>query len=233
MSIFLSVLKIGIPLILALLNVHQFLYSRNPKYYYFYMKVFKKWRDTTWSIHSNYTVSKDLNFFKAFEQSIDELFETKNKVVNLPNKKQYNFGNFSLLVLYDLDVSNSDKVNIDINFNPLNVTYKNATARLSELRKLFLSLERKINASKTHYNMDIQFTGVTNPFYGLMIQRLGEEHVNHFECTFNLSTLITKENGASNLSTNNKLRVYKQKITINESSFDVIEDVAKNILLMR
>ncbi|MEI4799922.1 hypothetical protein WAZ07_01045 [Bacillus sp. FJAT-51639] len=225
-------MKIGLPTILALLNLHQWLYNKKPKYYFWFKRIFSKWRDTKWSIHANYKIPKDLEVYRFFEESVDEIFSKKDRVVNLPNKKQYNFGDFSLLVLYNLDFSNTDLVTVDINLNPVNVTYTNADEKLSELRRLFITFERKINCSNPSYNMDIHFAKKTNPFYGLMIQRLGPENVDYFECKFNLSTLRGKE--TDQIIRNNKnLRVFKEKITINENSFDIIEEIAKDILLMR
>lgn len=70
-----------------------------------------------------------------------------------------------------------------------------------------------------------------NPFYGLMIQRLGEEHVEHFECVFPLSLLLKKDTGEHS---NEKytLRVFKEYISINETDFNAVEDIAKKCLLM-
>lgn len=224
--------KVIFPVLLVLLNFHQYLYNKNPKYYFFFMRRFKKWRDTKWKIHANYKVHQDIQFFNILEESILSVFPNRERVVNLKNKKQYNFGDFSLLVLYDADSTSSEIKKIDLNFNPVNVTYKTAQDRLSELRKVFLNIERKVNPIDQNYSMDIHFTNTINPFYGLMIQRLGKEHVDYFECTFDLEILKRKQGKTGNSTRRNNLRIFKEKITINEKSYDIIEDVSKDILLM-
>lgn len=225
-------LKVILPVLLILLNLHQYLYNKNPKYYFFFMRRFKKWRDTKWKVHANYQIHEDIQFFKVLEEAILSVFPNRERVVNLKNKKQYNFGDFSLLVLFDLDSSNSEIKKVELNFNPMNVTYKSAQDRLSELRKIFLNIERNIHPLDQNYSMDIHFTNSINPFYGLMIQRLGKEHVDYFECTFDLEVLKRKHGKIGNTTKRNKLRIFKEKITINEKSYDIIEDVSKDILLM-
>ncbi|AQU79697.1 hypothetical protein [Planococcus faecalis] len=232
MDIVFGILKWGIPSILVVLNLHQYLYNKYPKYYFFLVKKFKKWRDTKWKVHANFTISKETDFYKALEKSIDEVFKEKHKTINLSNKKQYTFGDFTLLAIYDLDVSRNNNVKVDLNFLPMNVTYKTARLRLADLRLLFNELEKQLEYIEKNYNLDINFTNNFNPFFGLMIQRLGQSNIEHFECVFDLNTLKNNHNNNALSRNKNKLRIFKNKITLNERSFDIIEEVSKDILMI-
>jgi hypothetical protein len=154
------------------------------------------------------------------------------RTFNLKNKKLYEFGDFAVTVQYDADVSQDEFVNVEMIFNNLNVTVNTARLKLKELRRLFHEIERSIPSQNKWYAMNIKFNSLKNPFFGLMIQRLGEEHISHFECVFPLAILSSKQlDNPDTISSN--LRVFKDYITINEKSFDTIEEAAGVCLLLR
>ncbi|UOY92910.1 hypothetical protein MUG87_01830 [Ectobacillus sp. JY-23] len=221
----------SLPWVLGLVGLHQYLYTKFPKYYFFIAKKFSKWRDTNWNITCMYTVKKDVEFFKDFEGVIKEEFNEINRPFNLKNKKLYGFGDFSVQVQYDLDFSQTDYVSVELIFANVNVTMDTANYKLRVLRTFFNRLEREIAFDKVTYNMNVKFTKMNNPFYGLMIQRLGEEHVNHFECVFPLSVLTRRDMNDPEAA-KYQLRVFKEYISINEKNFDKIETIAKKVLLL-
>ena len=229
-----TVLCSVIPLMLGIGGLHIILYTRSPKYYFFVLKIISRWKDTNWKISTAFTVGKSVDAYGIFESILCDRYgrDKYKKVFNLKNKKLYEFSNFALTMQYDLDTSQSDSVQVELLFNNINVTYTGAKDMLKELRILFNSFERRISCSHKNYNKNIKYSSMHNPFYGLLIQRLGPEHVDFFECIFSLSVLEKKQLNTKNDGNNYKISVYKDYISINEPDFDAIEDVAKKCLLM-
>jgi hypothetical protein len=220
-----------IPWVLSLTALHQFLYYKYPQYYFFFAKRISKWRDTKWKLTLQFQLNREVDFFRVFEQVLSELYPNKRRLFNLRNKKQYEFGDFSLTVQYDLDVSKGETVSVDLFFGNMTVTLNTAKDKLQELRRLFNKLGQKIPIQDPNFNLKIFFTKVKNPFYGLMIQRLGEEHVKYFECQFPISVLSRKEFNQRD-EKDLELVVYKDYISINNSEFDLIEEIANKCLLL-
>lgn len=229
----LKVLALAIPIVLSIGGIHLFFYSRSPKYYFKVAKLFSKWRDTNWKVSAILTIKKQSNFFMVFESILQDRYGKGNyrKPFNLKNKKLYEFSNFAVTIQSDLDLSQTDDIQIELLFNNVNVTYKNAEEMLKELRILFHEIETNITVSEKNYNLNVKFNSMKNPFYGLMIQRLGEENVHSFECVFPLSLLLNKDKDERS-NENYTLRVFKDYICINESDFNAVEDIAKKCLLM-
>jgi hypothetical protein len=222
----------SLPWVFGIVGLHQWLFTKSPKYYFFLMKLFSKRKDTNWSITSMYTVKKESNFIIELEKILKSQFESVSKKFNLANKKHYEFGMFNFILQYDLNVSQDEYVQVELLFNNMNVTVENAEDRLLELRMLFNELESKVQIINKQYNINVRYTSMKNPFFGLMIQRLGEEHIEHFECVFPISLLLRKQDVAKNI-TNYKFRVFKEYITITESNFDILEKITKYALLLR
>lgn len=221
-----------LPWLIGLIGFHSWLYVKSPRYYFFIMKRLSKRKDTNWEITVSFSIKRDAEFFKELERVIRDTFGSYNRRFNLKNKKHYNFGNFSCTVFHDIDFVQEDVVSVEFLFDPLNVTLINAKERLKELRLLFNELEKALPIEHKHYNTNIKFTSMKNPFYGLMIQRLGEEHINYFECEFPLSLLL-KKHDVQNEDTKNNIRVFKDKITITETRFDIMEEAIIESLLLR
>jgi hypothetical protein len=229
-----KVIAIAIPLFISIGGIHYFFYSRSPKYYFKVSKWTSKWKDTNWTITAGYSVSKNTDFYKLLEAVLFELYGRGKvqRTFNLKNKKLYEFGDFAVTVQYDADVSQDEFVNVDIIFNNMNVTVNTARLKLKELRLLFHEIERAIPTQNKWYNMNIKFNSLKNPFFGLMIQRLGEEHISYFECVFPLAILSQKQLDDPD-TVNSNLRVFKEYITINEKRFDTLEEIAAKCLLLR
>lgn len=230
----LKFIAIAIPLVFSIGGIHYFFYSRSPKYYFKVSKLTSKWKDTNWTIAAGYKIPKNLDFYKILEAVLSELYGRGKvqRTFNLKNKKLYEFGDFAITVQYDIDVSQDEYVDVDIIFNNINVTVNTASKKLKELRVLFHEIERAISSKNKWYTMNIKFNSLKNPFFGLMIQRLGEEHISYFECVFPLSILTKKQMDDPDMGTYN-LRVFKEYITINENSFDTLEEIATKCLLLR
>lgn len=171
-----------------------------------------RWKDTTWKISAIYTLNREVNFFKAIEEILKTCYGVNGycKRLNLGNKKIYEFDIFSLTVQYDFDISDSDVVVAELIFQKVNITYKNANRRFDELHKIFHKLEETIHFSDKTYDISIDFADdFHNPFYGVAIQHLGEEHISNFECAFNC------------------------RIDITNSDFDIVKSCAKKCLLLK
>lgn len=218
---------------LSIGGIHFFLYTKSPKYYFKITRLISKWKDTNWNLVATYVISKEIDFFEVFEETLLQFYDKREikKPFNLKNKKLYEFGNFTLTAQYNLDVSSTDYVKVELILSNLNVTVKAAEEILKDLRQMFNELEKKLVNIEKSYNLNIKFTQLKNPFFGLMIQRLGEEHVDYFECVFPISLLSKKEIGISK-ENNYYIRIYKEQITINEEIFDRVEEIAKLCLLM-
>lgn len=221
-----------IPWILSITSLHQFLYNKYPKYYFFIVKHFKKWRDTKWKLSASYRIKKSYDFFNQLESSIDNVYKNKTRIFNLKNKKQYDFSDYNLTVQYDLDVSQTEYVTVELLFGNITATHNTSKKKLETLRKFFYDIEKNIEVIDTNYNLNIFFTGVKNPFYGLMIQRLGEKNVQYFECRFPITELTKENEFGSEDNSEMYLTVYKDLISINNSSFDTIEEIAKKCLVL-
>jgi len=212
---------------------HLWFYNKNPKYYFFLLKIMSRWRDTNWHLNVSYELQKDDRFYEKFEHLLEELYGRGNytRSFNLKNKKLYEFKNLTLIIEYDLDVSHTDKVEIDFHFNNVNVTYQGAMDMLNILNEFFNRLERTFTFDWKNYSLKIKFTSMHNPFYGLLIQRIGAEHVKHFECFFSFSALEARHSGNRN-GRQNMISVYKDYISINDEEFDCVAQCAKKCLLM-
>jgi hypothetical protein len=230
----LKFVALAIPLLLSIGGIHYFFYSRSPKYYFKVSKLTSKWKDTNWTVVAGFKVQKDFDFYKQLEAVLSELYGRGKvqRTFNLRNKKLYEFSDFAVTVQYDANVSQDEFVDVDIIFNNMNVTVNTARLKLKELRILFHEIERAITTQSKWYNMNIKFNSLKNPFFGLMIQRLGEEHISYFECVFPLAILSNKQLDDPEISASH-LRVFKEYITINEKSFDTLEEIASKCLLLR
>lgn len=214
-------------------GLHNLLYAKNPRYYFFVLKCFSRWKDTNWKLSASYTVSKNIDFYTSLEDVILQCYgaDGYKRGFNLKNKKLYEFGNIAAIVQYDLDVSQNDEVSIEIAFNNINVTYSGAQDMLKSLRIFFNTLEKKIQFLNKSYNLNIKFSSINNPFYGLLIQRLGAEHIGYFQCSFSLSALGKKQMG-STIEKDYSINVFKEYISINQNEFDDVEEIATKCLLL-
>lgn len=217
----------------ALLGFHTWLYSKYPKYYFFIIRLFSKWRDTNWSVNADYNLNVIGDAYNVIESVLKRRYksDTYKKSVNMTNKKLYECGTFNLLVYDDFSDGEISRNKIFFRISQLNVTYKSAEDKLRDLRELFNELEREIRPRSIGYNLDVHFKNSLNPFFGLMVQRLGKQNIAKFECFFPISAIVPKKNG--NDSDQHFLRVYKEKLCINESSFDIVEETAKRALLFK
>ncbi|MFP3809546.1 hypothetical protein [Bacillus sp. SIMBA_005] len=237
---FISILKIlkiifsAIPWLLSVTALFQFLYNKYPKFYFFFVKRFKKWRDTKWKLTVSVSVQRDLDFFRILEEVINDVFGKRQRVFNLKNKKQYEFSDYTLTVQYNLDCSNEEYVTVELLFGTITATKSTAIDKLKNLRKLFNKLNSRIDFRDESYSMNIYFITMKNPFYGLMIQRLGPEHIQYFQCNFSIDQLERKmfKKRTQQTETNQELTVFKDYISINHHNYDTIEDITKKCLLL-
>ncbi|GAB4075045.1 hypothetical protein GCM10028778_25480 [Barrientosiimonas marina] len=221
-----------LPWILSIAGLHQILYTKSPKYYFTIMKFLSKRKDTKWETTVSFRISQSDDFFGVFQYILNQRFNGFQRKFNLRNKKHYSFGNFACTVLYNIEFEETDQISVELLFDPLNVTLKNSEERLKELRHLFTDLEKGLQVYNKSYNMNIEFTSMNNPFYGLMIQRLGPEHIDYFECVFPISMMMKKQRN-KDTQNNYKLRIFKDKITVTESNYDILEEIVLDSLLLR
>ncbi|AQT86737.1 hypothetical protein B1222_07515 [Paenibacillus larvae subsp. pulvifaciens] len=220
----------GVPILGGL---HTFCYAKSPKYYFFIMRIFSKWRDTTWQVNAEYILEDIGDAYQKIESILKEKYKNDGykRTVNMKDKKVYEFGIFNCLIYDDFQSGDFSSKKFFIRISKLNVTLNTADEKLRELREFFNSVERILKPKYTGYNLDIHFKNGKNPFFGLMVQRLGKENISHFECVFPISSIISKNSGSDR--NQHDMRIYKEKICINESSFDIIEETAKRALLFK
>lgn len=235
---FFNMCRIAFPIIIMILGpiswIHFWLYHKSPKYYLFVIRLFSRWKDTNWKISAIYKIQRDKNVFLAFEKVLTGIYgdNSYRKRVNLANKKMYEFDVFSLIVQFNLDESEADEVSVEFHFNNINVTYKNSQTRLDDLQRIFHRLEEKVIFIDKTYDLKIKFEDkFNNPFYGIAIKHLGEEHILDFECTFPISVMGIRFNQES-MASDNIIRVFKDSIDINNNEFDVVKSCAKKCLLL-
>jgi hypothetical protein len=225
------------PWILVFFGVHNFTYNKSPKYYFWILNKTKKLRNTTWNLNARFIIDISIDDFHAMiEKIMRERYKNHfKKEVNFKSKKVWRCGysnlSFNLIITDDFDLGTNSDQQVFFSISQLNVTLDRAEVFLREFRELFNNLERNIKPEKTSYNLDVFFPENKNPFYGLMIQRMGTHNIEHFECRFPISALVSKDHESSEKK--NYLRVYKEKICINESSFDILEETALRALLLR
>ena len=117
-------------------------------------------------------------------------------------------------------------------FQKVNITYKNANRRFDELHKIFHKLEERIHFSDKTYDISIDFADdFHNPFYGVAIQHLGEEHISNFECVFDMNVFNIRQGQISGRD-KEEVRVFKHGIDITNSDFDIVKSCAKKCLLL-
>lgn len=231
---FLKWCGVGIFAISLILNVHFVLYNRNPKYYLSVLKLLSDWKDTIWKVSVIYTVDRDVDFFRTFEKILKNIYGSSDyrRRVNLQNKKLYEFDVFSLDVQYDLDQSNDKFVKVELLFNKINVTYKNSNRRLEELQRIFHKLEESVHFEDKVYDLSITFSqNFHNPFYGVAIQHLGEEHVSNFECSFPMKIFNIRHSQELEHQYSD-VHIFKNGLTITTDDFGTVKSCAKKCLLL-
>ncbi|QCT03305.1 hypothetical protein E6C60_2593 [Paenibacillus algicola] len=234
LDVLLRILKYVIMYVPALFGLHTWLYSKSPKYYFFIIRLFSKWRDTTWNVNIEIKLDELGDSYQKLEDVLK--FKYKNskysRPVNMTNKKMYDVDIFKVLVQDDFQDGQFSRNIMFVSISQLNVTLNNAEEKLRELRELFNDIERALRPRAVSYNLDVHFSKGKNPFYGLMVQRLGKNNITHFECFFPISAIVprTKDGGPGS---NNQVRVFKEKLTINETSFDIVEETARRALLFK
>lgn len=219
-----------IPWCFGLWGLHEKIYTKSPKYFFFIKRLLNKFKDTNWKVSVIYLIDSQINFFGDFEKILKENFGQYRIRFATNNKKQYEFGEYSLIVQYNLENLDDKEVQVELLFNNMNVTYKNAKVRLQRLRILFNNVEKvfSLNKKNVQYSFDIKFSNLANPFYGVLIQRLGPEHIEYFECVLNPDVLTDRR-----IKNNDKkISVFKDSINICDSNFDNIEEIAKKCLLL-
>lgn len=217
----------------SLFSTHTWLYMKSPKYYFFVVRMFSKWRDTNWSIYVNYELDELNDTYSKIETVLKTRYEGKKykREVNMINKKLYKCDGFNMLIKDDFGDGDYSSKSLYISITELNVTLNTAEEKLRSFRELFNEIHRTINPRNSSYNLDVYFKNGRNPFYGLMVQRLGKDKVNHFECHFPISSIVPK--AADKINDSHLLRIFKEKLTINDSSFDILEETAKRALLFK
>ncbi|MDR9857793.1 hypothetical protein RJP21_29820 [Paenibacillus sp. VCA1] len=233
-DVVLKTLKYVIMYIPALFGLHTWLYSKSPKYYFFVVRLFSKWRDTTWAVNAEFSLDELGDSYKRLEDVLKFKYKDKkySRPVNMVNKKMYDFDVYKMIVQDDFQDGMISRKVMFMSISQMNVTLNNAEEKLRELRELFNDIERAIRPNVTSYNLDVQFSKGKNPFYGLMVQRLGKNNVSHFECFFPISAIVPRQNDRVS-GNNHQIRVFKEKLTINDTSFDIIEETAKRALLFK
>lgn len=232
MEIALKVIKYAFMILPAVLGFHTWLYSKYPKYYFFVVRIFSKWRDTTWSITADYRIREIGDIYIKIERVLKDRFKGGyRRSVNMTDKKLYECGIYNILIQDDFNAGEFSERKLYIRISQLNVTLKTAEDKLRELRELFNELQLVIFPEDKGYVFEVHFKSGNNPFFGLMVQRLGKENVAHFECFFPLNAIV--KSGNENDTNKQFLRVYKEKLCINESSFDIVERTAKRALLFK
>ncbi|MCY8631558.1 hypothetical protein MOD57_17485 [Bacillus spizizenii] len=182
----------------------------------------------------SFDVRKDVDFFRSLEGVIDDIYKRKHRVFNLKNKKQYEFSDYTLTVQYDLDCREGEYVTVDLLFGNITATKSTAVEKLRSLRRFFSTLSSRVDLKNENYSMKIYFITMKNPFFGLMIQRLGPEHIKYFHCSFPINTLSQKafNQRVEQQEIDQELTVYKDYISINHHNYDTIEDVTRKCLLL-
>jgi hypothetical protein len=217
-----------------LLGFHTWAYNKFPKYYFAVLKLFSRRRNTKWDINGHFIINRDKlpYIYESIENILSERYKNTRyrRNVNLKNKKSYECGDYVLWVYDDSDMGVLSNGEVWINISQLHVPLDVAKEYLRDLRELFNKIEKELAPKKVDYSMDVFFPKNKNPFFGLMIQRLGVEHVEDFQCVFPISALITKKYEPTDRKYT--LRVFKEKITINESTFDNLEEAAIRALLL-
>ncbi|MDQ6419934.1 hypothetical protein RB620_10860 [Paenibacillus sp. LHD-117] len=233
MDLTIKIIKNVLFILPALFGTHVWLYGKNPKYYFFVVRLFSKWRDTTWAVNVDFKLSTVDGAYIKVEDVFKELYINNRykRVVNMKNKKVYECGLFNIIVQDDFDSGVLSENKLNIRIAQINVTTNTAEEKLRELREFFNKLSHALVPVSQSYHLDVQFENGKNPFYGLMVQRLGRDNVLHFECVFPISAIVPKNNG--NDRNPHYLRIFKEKLCINESSFDILEETAKRALLFK
>jgi hypothetical protein len=133
-----------------------------------------------------------------------------------------------------LDFSEGEFVNVELLFGNITATKSTAVEKLRNLRRFFNTLNSRIDLRDENYSMRIYFITMKNPFYGLMIQRLGSEHIEYFQCVFSINQLTQKafNKRVEQQEVDQELTVFKDYIAINHHNYDTIEDVTRKCLLL-
>ncbi|MEK4474369.1 hypothetical protein NSQ91_14225 [Paenibacillus sp. FSL R7-0048] len=232
-DIIVKVIKYMLILGPSIFSTHTWLYMKNPKYYFMVIRLLSKWRDTNWSINIKYELPDLNDSYRKIESTLRVRFgEQKYKrEVNMVNKKLYKCDGFNMLIRDDFSDGDFSTNSLYISISELNVTLNTAEEKLRLFRELFNEIQRELSPTDAGYNLDVYFKNGKNPFYGLMVQRLGKEKVNYFECSFPIDAIVPKVADRGDRS--HLLRIFKEKLTINDNSFDILEETAKRALLFK
>lgn len=222
-----------LPWILSLGGLHHFLYTKYPKYYFWFARKFSKWRDTNWKLIIQYKMKYDAELFVKMHEVARENFRDVQVVFKNKNKMQLEFDDFSVTIQNNLIDSPEEIVDVEFIFSQITSTYSTANKKMRTLRKFFRVVEMNIiKPVDTNYSMRIKFSTMDNPFFGMLIQRLGKENVLNFECQFPLSTFVRREVNPAEES-DFLITTYKDYISINANDFEDLCLTTEICLLMR
>jgi len=211
-------------------SIIQFFYYNKLNVYIFVTKFFRKWRDTDWELTFTCNIDKDKDAFKDVENVIKEIYrvQTIRKEMNLSNSKIYSLNSFLLKVSCD-DFDNNNKREVFIEIPKLKTTYSHANELLDEIEILFKKISAIFRAEDEVYTINIRFKNGKNPFLGFMLQRLGQDSVNHFRCEINTNAFMRN---STNLY-NQKATIYKDYLNVTQKSFIDLKEISSSLLLLK
>lgn len=159
-------------------SVHSFLYQKSPKYYFFLKRFVSRWKDTKWELTAIYKTSLNANsYYTQLARKLSK-YATENEfkyqvIFRSENKQQFRIDDFVFTVQYNFDATDNRPIQIEYIFAPITATYNSALKKLTNVKFLLHSIETLMEKDEKNYSLSIFFTNVTNPFYGIMLSRIG------------------------------------------------------------
>lgn len=211
----------------------QWLYNNKVGFYLWWVKHFARWRDTIWDLSATYEVFRDAeDIIVKLEPALKQQFglEALSRDMNSPTKRIYTVGPYVISAEDNRDtVEDPALTEVFVKVRRVNVTVAMARNRLTELEELFSNFEDAMGPTDVSYNIDVYFPK-KNPFYGLMIERIGEERVTDFLCGIDVAAL---DSGQDAQGKGRKAFVSRDRVSITHRRFSTARQIAETFMLLK
>lgn len=155
-------------------------YSEKAFIYWNKLKYFITNPSCSWNMDVMFKGPFTINTFEQIEDVLKKHPKRIDKIRTISDqRKMYQLENFNV------EVSIIDS-GLNFELQNLKVSYRDSKQVINnDISHLFERLQNRLQISETNFNLTVDFQG-TNPYYGLYINRLNAEHINHFNIRFKL-----------------------------------------------
>lgn len=204
--------------------IYKYFYDRKLKFYLWVNKIFSGRREVHFDLSYSFNYSgKEL--FNTFE-NLAENNDLKYKIeLNSRNRKMYNFDNMIVDVVQNevIDDGQDDR-NVFIRVINAGVTLNTAQNIINSFGKLTSHIPEKVQIDNQMYNFQVKYSENKNPFISMKLKLMSQNNLTSFHSRIDASRIVPNNNEITDID------IYKQSLSVNNSDFLSISNIAKTLL---